>query len=607
MWGVLLRQATARQLANSSLMPGVSAFRCIWRAPCRRELFPMPAAMQLQALPQYHTRRSGRQQPFRRKTEHRIRKVPPMSRPAAAMNSAILPSAFTVDVAIEGTPLAQQKHMAGLLKEQVAEDAAAALKEVAIQQHQAGRGFRAPGLELSLVLCDDEVITELNTQYRGKDEPTDVLSFPIEDFLPKGVPMRILGDVVISLDTASRQAAEREVGLREECRVLLVHGLLHLVGYDHEEGEEEARRMAAAEKQLLSKLGWVGEGLIASAADASDSDGGSDTSSQGGIGVKGSAPPGSTGGPFGDPGGYPGYQGTGGTSAQDADEATARKGRRKRDRDIKLVALDMDGTLLDSRSQILPSSVEVVRAALAAGVRVCLATGKARPAAMSALSRVGLSGEGLVVSRTGPGIFLQGLAVHCPKGDLIEGSQLDMAVVERAFQFSLQQDISLCAFLGDHTATLKMTGELRELHERYYEPLAEVVASLPELLEGPPVKKLLFMADPAVLDSHLKPFWQAACEGTGAEVMQAVPNMLELVPRGVNKWVGMQSLLPALGLRAEEVMACGDGGNDLHLVANVGLGVAMGNAVPEVLEAAHVVVATNDDGGIAEAFEKFVL
>lgn len=75
---------------------------------------------------------------------------------------------------------------------------------------------------------------------------------------------------------------------------------------------------------------------------------------------------------------------------------------------------------------------------------------------------------------------------------------------------------------------------------------------------------------------------QTALEGKGAEVMQAVPTMLELVPRGVNKWVGLQALLPDLALPVEAVMAIGDGSNDLQIVANAGLGVAMGNAVPEV-------------------------
>lgn len=67
-----------------------------------------------------------------------------------------------------------------------------------------------------------------------------------------------------------------------------------------------------------------------------------------------------------------------------------------------------DGTLLDSRSRVLPSSVAAIRAALARGVTVFLATGKARPAAIRAMEAVGLAGEGLVVSTTGPGVFLQG-------------------------------------------------------------------------------------------------------------------------------------------------------------------------------------------------------
>ncbi len=64
--------------------------------------------------------------------------------------------------------------------------------------------------------------------------------------------------------------------------------------------------------------------------------------------------------------------------------------------------------------------------------------------------------------------------------------------------------------------------------------------------------------------------------------MQAVPSMLEVVPEGINKWVGAQVLLRQMGLPASAMMAVGDGGNDLELVANVGLGVAMGNAVPKV-------------------------
>ena len=72
----------------------------------------------------------------------------------------------------------------------------------------------------------------------------------------------MLGDIVISVETAARQAEERGHGLRDEMRVLLVHGVLHLLGYDHETSNDEHTEMAAAERKLLTRLGWSGVGLI---------------------------------------------------------------------------------------------------------------------------------------------------------------------------------------------------------------------------------------------------------------------------------------------------------------------------------------------------------
>lgn len=93
----------------------------------------------------------------------------------------------------------------------------------------------------------------------------------------------------------------------------------------------------------------------------------------------------------------------------------------------------------------------------------------------------------------------------------------------------------------------------------------------------------------------------------GIAAVQAVADMLELVPLGTDKWVGAQTLLEHLDLPEDAMMAIGDGSNDLQLVANAGLGVAMGNAVQAVKDAADVVVAGHDDDGVAEALERFVL
>lgn len=108
--------------------------------------------------------------------------------------------------------------------------------------------------EISLLFTDDEEIRALNRQYRGKDKPTDVLSFPQPPLPPplvKGGVMGGLGDVVISLETAKRQAKERGHSFEKEMFILLVHGILHLIGYDHERSKKEAVEMRKMEKEIL--------------------------------------------------------------------------------------------------------------------------------------------------------------------------------------------------------------------------------------------------------------------------------------------------------------------------------------------------------------------
>jgi probable rRNA maturation factor len=139
------------------------------------------------------------------------------------------------------------------------------------------RVLRIDGAELSLALVSDPVMHGLNKTWRGKDRPTDVLSFAMLEAAgpwgarpraivgerrsrPSGAryraqPERLLGDVVISVDTARRQAAEYGHSLEAEVDRLLVHGVLHLIGYDHERSAAEARRMFRKERVLLRGLG----------------------------------------------------------------------------------------------------------------------------------------------------------------------------------------------------------------------------------------------------------------------------------------------------------------------------------------------------------------
>lgn len=109
-----------------------------------------------------------------------------------------------------------------------------------------------PDAELSLLLAGDRRMRRLNREYRRKDKTTDVLAFPMRE--ADGPASSLLGDVVISLPQAARQAKADGHSLDHELAVLLIHGILHLFGYDHERGEREARRMRRKERAILRAL-----------------------------------------------------------------------------------------------------------------------------------------------------------------------------------------------------------------------------------------------------------------------------------------------------------------------------------------------------------------
>ncbi len=105
----------------------------------------------------------------------------------------------------------------------------------------------SPDIEIACVLTDDAHIKKLNHQFRGKDKPTNVLSFPADE-------ESMLGDIIISLDTLEREAIEQNKDLKSHFIHMLIHGMLHLLGYDHEE-DADAQIMEAKEISILANMG----------------------------------------------------------------------------------------------------------------------------------------------------------------------------------------------------------------------------------------------------------------------------------------------------------------------------------------------------------------
>lgn len=107
------------------------------------------------------------------------------------------------------------------------------------------------GAELSLLFCDDARIRVLNRDFRGKDKATNVLSFPGPE---EAGGSQLLGDIALAFETIDREAREQGKSLEQHCRHMIVHGFLHLLGYDHEDSAE-AEAMEATEIQILDAMG----------------------------------------------------------------------------------------------------------------------------------------------------------------------------------------------------------------------------------------------------------------------------------------------------------------------------------------------------------------
>lgn len=112
----------------------------------------------------------------------------------------------------------------------------------------------SPDGELSILILDDPQIARLNQQYRNRKESTNVLAFPMREGNFSGINPDLLGDVVISIETAAKEAALMEISVEERFNFLLIHGVLHLFGYDHEKSEEAAAQMDQKSEELLKMI-----------------------------------------------------------------------------------------------------------------------------------------------------------------------------------------------------------------------------------------------------------------------------------------------------------------------------------------------------------------
>ena len=270
-------------------------------------------------------------------------------------------------------------------------------------------------------------------------------------------------------------------------------------------------------------------------------------------------------------------------------------------RPIRLLVLDVDGTVLDSRHEVAPTTVSAVRRAIDAGVRVVLATGRRYRDTLGVAGTLGVLGpivtaSGALVKDSSDGHATLYRAAF--EAGVLEGVLGTIAA--RGHEAVVYTD-SFADGFDFHCATDRSREPGIQEYLALNRPLARV---LPDLHARPPAGAFAgftmgSLEAMAAVEAELVAAWPDALSLHVIRSPRYLHWMCEIAPAGVTKWSSVRRLADGWGIEAAEICAVGDDVNDVPMLQGAGLGVAMGNATCEAIAAADRVAPTNDEGGIA--------
>lgn len=268
------------------------------------------------------------------------------------------------------------------------------------------------------------------------------------------------------------------------------------------------------------------------------------------------------------------------------------------DRRFDLVTTDVDGTLLSSKNELSPRNEEAIAECIKLGVPVCIATGKARgPWCKKVLPKLGTPM---------PGVYMQGLLIYNADGSIMHEESLLEDIVKETIILAKELDITLAMYTYERILVEQTNADSDRLLP-YEDPTPETIGDLEQVVGKLPIQKCIMIASEERIAETREQIAERLGDGTRTSLTVAIAGMLEILPAGASKGKGVKQLLKHLDVKAERVLAMGDGENDKVMLQMVGLGVAMGNASKACLEAADVQVSSNDNDGVAEALEKYIL
>jgi Cof subfamily protein (haloacid dehalogenase superfamily) len=265
----------------------------------------------------------------------------------------------------------------------------------------------------------------------------------------------------------------------------------------------------------------------------------------------------------------------------------------------KIIALDMDGTLLNSDHQISPRTKDVIAKARANGVNVVLSSGRPIAGIRSHLETLDILGDNDYVSH-----FNGAVVERVGNGEVINYRIINGAAAKKVARIAQQIGVNVHAFSQKFGLITPKVSQYTEV-EANINGIDIHVMDFEQLEDDHLIYKVMMIDEPALLSDAISQLPKALYDEF--MILQSAPYFLEFLNPESNKGAGIKMIAEHLKIPAEQVMCVGDAENDHHMIKFAGLGVAMGNATEATKKIADYITLTNDEDGVAYAIEKFVL
>lgn len=265
----------------------------------------------------------------------------------------------------------------------------------------------------------------------------------------------------------------------------------------------------------------------------------------------------------------------------------------------KALVVDIDGTLLNSKKEITPATAEAIRQVLLAGHEVVIASGRPLPGMRKCGRELQLKEYGgYLLSYNGAKV------INCKNEEVIFEKTLPANIPAEIYEYAKAHGAGVVSFEGDCVISGFEPNEYVKLEAKHNGLDIKVIDNFPEYIDFP-VNKCMIMDEgdkDALYEKELLEKY-----GDSLSIYRSEVYFLEIMHAGISKSETLDAILPVLGVKRENTICCGDSYNDISMIEYAGVGVAMGNAKPEVKSVADYITATNDEDGLVEVINKFIL